>query len=98
MPVAGLPDVEELKYTPSAEHTKDTCELCSCEVWIGPKQKQKKHEDAVAAVMCFPCSIRVIKFLNSVESLNNLMFDASPSGNDSGSHKISRQETQPSDI
>lgn len=88
IPVEGIKEIPDFEYTPPPSYTKDTCELCFCEVWIGPKQKEKKDEDSKMAVMCTLCSLTALKMLNAGNTTDELMDSVQHLGGESGKYTI----------
>ena len=92
IPVAGIKEIPGFEYTPPPSYTKDTCELCFCEVWVGPNQKQKKEEDPKVAVMCTLCSITAVRTLNSGSTTEELMRSVQHLGGESGKYTIDGED------
>lgn len=75
---------KKISYTPPPGSAQQLCELCGMQVWMGPKQQQKKSEEPMAAIMCTICSIKALRMLRPEDSISELLKKTGHLGGASG--------------
>ena len=69
----SLRERKGIAYSPKSDYRTTRCNKCNTEVWIGPKQIEKKKEDPSIEIMCFGCIVKEYPDVNpnDVRSLEN---------------------------